>query len=221
MSRPPSLIIDLDGTLVDSAPLIAGIINRMLTDRGVRRTVAASDARAFLTQGGSQLVTALLGDDLDNLDRDLADFRNRYAALETPADCLFPGVGEGLATLSDLGVQMAICSNKPQSLCDKIVADLALGQHFDAVVGSTDSLPLKPAPVLAQRALDLLGTETRECLYVGDSEVDRLTAANAGIGFLFVTYGYAEPGQPIEALAHFDRFDQLAPYVAALERQVA
>lgn len=221
MSRPPSLIIDLDGTLVDSAPLIAGIINRMLADRGVPGTVAATDARAFLTQGGSQLVTALLGDDLDNLDRDLADFRTRYAAQATPDDCLFPGVREGLASLSDLGVRMAICSNKPQSLCDKVVADLALGQHFDAVVGSIDSLPLKPAPALAQRALDLLGTDAHDCLYVGDSEVDHRTAANAGIGFLFVTYGYAEPGQSIAALAHFDRFEQLAPYVAALERQVA
>lgn len=221
MSRPPSLIIDLDGTLVDSAPLIANIINRMLADRGALRTVAATKARAFLTRGGSQLVAALLGDDLDHLDRDLADFRTRYAALETPADCLFPGVRDGLAALSGMGVQMAICSNKPQSLCDKIVAELGLADVFDAVVGSSDSLPLKPAPALARRALDLLGSRASDCLYVGDSDVDRQTAANAGIGFLFVNYGYAEPGQPIDALAHFDRFDQLAPYVAALERHVA
>ncbi len=60
--RPPSLIIDLDGTLVDSAPLIAGIINQMLAERGVQHAVAATDARVFLTQGGSQLVAALLGD---------------------------------------------------------------------------------------------------------------------------------------------------------------
>ena len=78
--RPPSLIIDLDGTLVDSAPLIAGIINQMLADRCSPRTVAPADARAFLTQGGSHLVTALLGPDLVDLDSDLADFRTRYAS---------------------------------------------------------------------------------------------------------------------------------------------
>ncbi len=221
MSQPPSLIIDLDGTLVDSAPLIAGIINQMLADRGASRLVAANEARAYLTQGGSQLVTALLGDDLENLDDDLADFRTRYAALDTPTECLFPGVRDGLAALSALGVRMAICSNKPQSLCDKIIDDLHLRQHFDAIVGSTDALPLKPAPDLALRALELLGTSAADCLYVGDSDVDRRTAANADIGFLFVTYGYAEPGTPIDALARFDRFDQLAPFVAASQRRVA
>ncbi len=215
MTKPPSLIIDLDGTLVDSAPLIAGIINRMLADRGVDRSTSPEAARAYLTQGGSQLVTALLGDDLDELESDLAKFRSHYAALATPDDCLFPGVREGLATLSGLGVRMAICSNKPQSLCDKIVADLDLGRHFDAVVGSIDSLPLKPAPDLALRALDALGASPAACRYVGDSDVDRQTAANAGIDFLFVTYGYAEQGRPIEALARFDRFDQIALYLAA------
>lgn len=215
MSKPQSLIIDLDGTLVDSAPLIAGIINRMLAERGVERVTTPQAARAYLTQGGSQLVTALLGDDLDDLVRDLAIFRTHYAALATPSDCLFPGVRDGLAALSADGVQMAICSNKPQSLCDKIVADLDLGRHFVAVVGSIDSLPLKPAPDLAFRALDALGATPADCLYVGDSDVDRQTAANAGIGFLFVTYGYAEEGRPIETLAHFDRFDQIVAYLAA------
>ena len=215
MTTPPSLIIDLDGTLVDSAPLIAGIINRMLADRNARRTVTAADARAWLTQGGSQLVTALLGSDLDDMESDLAEFRARYAALDTPVDCLFPGVRDGLAALSEMGVAMAICSNKPQGLCDKIVADLDLGRHFATVVGSIDHLPLKPNPALAFRALDALGATASTCHYVGDSDVDRRTAANAGIGFLFVTYGYAEEDRPIDALARFDRFDQLVPFIAA------
>ena len=215
MSKPPSLIIDLDGTLVDSAPLIAGIINAMLAERGVSRLVAPEAARTYLTQGGSQLVSALLGDDLVDLTHDLTDFRTRYAALATPDDCLVPGVRDGLAAMSASGVRMAICSNKPQSLCDKIVADLDLRHHFDALVGSTDSLPLKPAPDLALRALDQLGATAAACLYVGDSDVDCRTAANAGIGFLLVTYGYAEPGRPIDALARFDRFDQLASYIGA------
>ena len=221
MNGPPSLIVDLDGTLIDSAPLIAGIVNRMLADRGVSRIVEPAEARAYLTQGGSQLVTALLGSNLVDLTDDLADFRTRYAVLDTPAECLFPGVRGGLLALSDLGVRMAICSNKPQPLCDKIVAELGLADHFAAIVGSLDTLPLKPAPALALRALAQLGTAAADCLYVGDSDVDRQTAASAGIGFLFVTYGYAESDQQIDALARFNRFDQLAPYIAANERRVA
>lgn len=209
-----NIIFDLDGTLVDSAPLIAEIINEMLRERGSHRVVAASEAQAYLTKGGAQLVTALLGSASDEIADDLARFRSLYVARPTPAECLFPGVGDGLRALSQLGVRMAICSNKPQELCDKIAADLTLGAHCAVVVGSVAGVPLKPAADLAQLALAQLGAAPGECLFVGDSEVDHQTAANAGIPFLFVTYGYAEPGATIDALARFDRFDELVRFVA-------
>ena len=135
-------------------------------------------------------------------------------ARPTPAECLFPGVSDGLRALLRLGIRVAICSNKPQSLCDKIVADLALTSYCPIVVGSLAGVPLKPAADLAQLALAQLGAAPGECLFVGDSEVDRQTAVNAGIPFLFVTYGYAEPGATIDALARFDRFDELVRFVS-------
>jgi phosphoglycolate phosphatase len=212
-SGSPSLIVDLDGTLVDSAPLIAGIIDTMLVERGSDRRVAAADARDYLTRGGAQLVTALLGSEPADLAADLAEFRARYAALQTPVGCLFPGVVEGLTALSAQGVRMAICSNKPQHLCEKIIADLALERHFEATVGSIDGVALKPAPDLALRALKQLSGTPQNCLYVGDSDVDCKTARNAGIEFLFVNYGYAEPGVTIRSARQFDRFDHIVPFV--------
>lgn len=222
-----SIIFDLDGTLVDSAPLIAEIINQMLCERGSSRIVEASDARAYLTRGGAQLVTELLGSTNDQLACDLDRFRALYVARPTPPECLFDGVLDGLDALSRLGVRMAICSNKPQALCDKIVADLALTPYCPIVVGSVAGIPLKPAPDLALLALARLGDSPEDCLYVGDSGVDRQTAANASIPFLFVTYGYAEPGVAIDALARFDRFDDLVRFVsdgqdiASAQRRVA
>ena len=109
---------------------------------------------------------------------------------------------------------MAICSNKPQALCDKIVADLSMNVHCAIVVGSVAGVPLKPAPDLARLALAKLGAVPEECLYVGDSGVDRQTAENAGVPFLFVTYGYAEPGVAIDARARFDCFDDLVRFVS-------
>ena len=220
-----AIIFDLDGTLIDSAPLCAAIINEILHERGSPRVVSAADARAYLTQGGAQLVTALLGSVGDEARHDLAAFRDRYAARPTPADCLFPGVRHGLSALSRSGVRIAICSNKPQQLCAKIVADLAI--DCAVVVGSVPGVPLKPAPDLARLALEKLGADPSACLYVGDSDVDRRTAKNAGIPFLFVTYGYAEPGVAIEALERFDRFDELVSFATqrcerpAIRRRVA
>ena len=208
-----NIIFDLDGTLVDSAQLCAEILTEMLAERGFDRVLATTDARSYLTKGGTQLVTAFLGSDGDKIESDLAEFRARYAARRTPADCLYPGVAEGLSALSQLGLKMAICSNKPQALCEKIIADLELGRHCPIVVGSADGVPLKPAAALALMALERLGAAPVDCFYVGDSEVDSRTAANAGIAFLFATWGYAETGGNIEALARFNRFHDVVRYV--------
>lgn len=215
-SAPKPIIFDLDGTLVDSAPLCAGIINDMLRERGCSRQVTAANARLVLTKGGSQLVAALLGGESRGTDLEVAEFRSRYAARPTPSDCLFPGVSDGLRELAKLGVRMAICSNKPQPLCEKIASDLGLAAHFAAIVGSMPGQALKPAADLARLALTGLDAAPEDCLFVGDSEVDQQTACAAGIPFVFVTYGYAEPGFAGDGLARLDHFDQLVRFAAEL-----
>ena len=187
MTAAVDIIFDLDGTLVDSAPHIAAILSEV-----AGREIHASQTRQYLTQGGEQLVSALLGD--ANLDQNLVKFRKLYHSAPTP-DCLYPGVRDGLARLVAAGRTMAICSNKPQILCEKIVADLAL-DHFAVVLGSA----CKPCTIPLGAAL-----------YVGDSKVDQETAALSGIPFIFVTYGYAEPGFSCPA-SQFDRFDDLVHF---------
>jgi phosphoglycolate phosphatase len=218
---PRPIIFDLDGTLVDSAPLCAAIINEMLAERGSTRVVAALDARRFLTKGGIQLVTALLGSEAHEAQAEVVEFRARYASRPTPQDCLFPGVAEGLDALSQLGVSMAICSNKPKQLCEKIVAELGIASHFAVVAGSVPDLPLKPAADLAHRALAGLGAPAADCLFLGDSEVDLLTAAAAGVPFAFVTYGYAEPGFTAGDFPHFDEFAEFVRFASPPLSQVA
>ena len=210
---PRAVIFDLDGTLVDSAPHCAALVNAMLDERDAAHRVTAQEARQFLTRGGKDLVSALMGDASGDIDTDVADFRRRYASIPTPETSLFDDVRSGLDRLLDAGVKMAICSNKPQALCEKIVADLGLGGHFDAVVGSADGTALKPDPALAQRALDGVGGDRSATLYVGDSDVDRRTAAAVGLPFLFVTYGYAEPDVVIDSHERFDGFDALVDYL--------
>ena len=188
MPAAVDIIFDLDGTLVDSATHIAAILSDV-----AGREIKASDARQYLTLGGGQLVSALLGD--TNLDQNLAKFREIYVAAPTP-DCLYPGVREGLDRLRDAGRTMALCSNKPQILCEKTVADLGLEQ-FAVVLGSAG----KPCVIPLTAAL-----------YVGDSKVDQHTAALSGIPFVFVTYGYAEPGFTTDVIS-FDNFPEIVDHI--------
>ena len=208
-----NIIFDLDGTLVDTAPHCAGIINAMLSERGSPRSVSAGDARIHLTRGGHQLVAALLGEECGEIATELADFRARYVALPTPQDCLFPGVKDALVELAGLGIGLAVCSNKPQHLCEKTIGELGLGEAISVIAGSRADRALKPAPDLALLALSALGAEPGDCLYVGDSEVDLLTARAAGLPFLFVAYGYAEPGWSPAGLATIDRFEDVVGLV--------
>ncbi|MCY7281439.1 MAG: HAD hydrolase-like protein [Sphingomonas bacterium] len=187
MTVAVDIIFDLDGTLVDSAPHIAAILTQV-----AGREIHASQTRQYLTKGGEQLISALLGD--ESLDENLARFRELYISHPTP-DCLYSGVRDGLDRLASAGRKMAICSNKPQILCDKIVADLGLG-HFSAIIGGAR----KPSPQ------PLTAT-----LYVGDSIVDYDTAALSKIPFAFVTYGYADPGFNTDS-PQFDTFADVVDF---------
>ena len=187
MPQTVDIIFDLDGTLVDSAPHIAAILSDV-----AGLPIQASEARQYLTQSGEQLVSALLGD--DNLDQNLSEFRRLYLSLPTP-NCLYPGVREGLDRLASSGRTMALCSNKPQILCEKVVADLGL-DYFASVLGSA----CKPCIIPLTAAL-----------HVGDSKVDQETAAVTGIPFAFVTYGYAEPGFTTEAPS-FNTFTEVVDF---------
>lgn len=188
MPAAVDIIFDLDGTLVDSATHIAAILSDV-----AGREIEASDARQYLTMGGEQLVSALLG--AADLDQNLARFRETYLSLPTP-DCLYPGVRDGLDRLRKAGRSMALCSNKPQILCEKTVLDLGL-DHFAFILGS--ACKPKKIPLTASH-------------YVGDSKVDQVTAALSGIPFIFVTYGYFEPGFVTDAQS-VDTFAQVVDHI--------
>lgn len=188
------VIFDLDGTLVDSCGLCVGILTAMLRDRGSDHTIDVNFARPFMSHGGERMIAALLGPACGNAAAELADFRTRYEVTTTPVQALFAGVGESLASLRDAGVRMAICSNKPQNLCEQVLEDTGLTHFFDVVVGRRPGLQPKPAMDLLEVTLDELGANPEGCLFVGDSALDKAVADAASIPFIFLSYGYAEAG---------------------------
>src|SRR5262245_38496163 len=112
------LIFDLDGTLVDSAPVIVAVLNEMLAERGSESRMDVGKVQPWLSHGGAELIATMLGLEGDDIAVALADFRARYAARETPAECVFDGVRTGLRELAAAGFTLAICSNKPDYLCE-------------------------------------------------------------------------------------------------------
>lgn len=212
------VIFDLDGTLVDSARQCIGIVDAMLADRGSDRRVDPVAARVHMSSGGQHLVAALLGAECGDPVEELADFRRRYQASPTPPEALFDGVARGVAALHEKGLSLAICSNKPQHLCEKVLADTALAPYFSAIVGERQGLRPKPAPDLLQAALEAIGSDGSHCAYVGDSELDHDVALAASIDFCFMTYGYAAPAWTPQAGESFGDFDALT---AAILQKIA
>lgn len=148
----------------------------------------------------------------DDAVADLAEFRARYAEYQTPVSSLFPGVATGIASLHAMGHVLAVCSNKPQHLCERVLADVGLARRFERIIGGTPARAPKPAPDLIALTLSQLDIDAADCCYIGDSELDHQAAAAAGVRFAFVCYGYADPHwRPIDC-PMFDRFGGVVDY---------
>jgi phosphoglycolate phosphatase len=187
----PALIFDLDGTLVDSCAICVEILSDMLRARGSSHAIDPIAARPWMSVGGARMVAALLGPDCGDPDAEIAEFRRLYAVKKTSADTLFAHVATGLQRLAQAGHALAICSNKPQNLVDNVLRDTGLAPLFTSIVGQRPGLRAKPAPDMLNAVLAELDAAPDQGLFIGDSEIDHQVAQEAGMGFLFVTYGYA------------------------------
>lgn len=201
-----NIVFDLDGTLIDSAKLTGAIIDRMLADRGADTQADRALIRRMDAVGGEAMIAAVLGPYSAAPKLEIEEFRAIHRTIDVPQDLPFPGVREALERLDTAGIGMAICSNKPQFLCDKILGDLRLAQHFKVIVGSAPDRARKPHPESALLALEGLAATANGTLYCGDSGIDLATARAAGLNAALVAWGYGtaealalEPGTPVFA----------------------
>jgi phosphoglycolate phosphatase len=191
LSFPYSLVIfDLDGTLVDSAPAIARAVNRTLTDWKLRNYDLAQ-ITGWIGEGSRQLITYAMraaGSDAD-IDAVMPGFLEHYGETALEAQP-YPGVEDTLAALHGQGVKLAVCTNKPEQFVRPLLQARGLLQYFDGILGG-DTLPeRKPSGVPLLHLCAQAGVEPRDALMVGDSEIDALSAHNAGVPLVLVRYGY-------------------------------
>lgn len=184
-----AVIFDLDGTLIDSAIVILGIINKIRAERG-HPNATMDEVRPHLSKGGRALVANSLGKAQLHSDEDLTLFRQYYAECAQDKSIVYEGVFEVLRGLREMGVRLGVCTNKPRRLCEKALYQTGLGSFFTSVVVAGEELPSKPDPTAYKICCEELGVPSASTLLVGDSEIDRDTARAAGAQFVLVSYGY-------------------------------
>lgn len=215
-SRPGALLLDLDGTLVDSAPDLAGALNQLRAEQGLA-ALALDDVKAMVGDGVAKLVERGLPPtaapaEFDRLvARYVALYHERQTALTRP----FPGVVETLRALNAAGWRLAVCTNKPEAPSREILAAFGLDGLIAAVGGGDSFAERKPAAGHLLATLARMAAPPEAAVMVGDSPNDVLSARRAGLPVIVVGYGYSRvPPAELGADAVIERFAELP---AALE----
>lgn len=195
--RARAVVIDLDGTLLDTAADLAAAVNRMLRDLG-RDMLPEATVAAYVGKGAEVLVHRALGGGLDARVDAALHARGHDAFLRHYRDTngrharAYDGVREGLDAMRAKGLRLACVTNKPQAFADPLLERCGLRAAFELVLGG-DALPAKkPDPMPLLHAARHLGAAPAEVVAIGDSVNDALAARAAGMTVLVVPYGYNE-----------------------------
>ncbi|MFT4509378.1 phosphoglycolate phosphatase [Caballeronia sp. 15711] len=214
-------IIDLDGTMVDTADDFVAALNGMLARFGTKAT-DRDEVIGYIGKGSENLIRCVLAVRFSALeastkfDDAIAIYQTEYARINGQHSSLFPEVTEGLKALRDLGLPLACVTNKPHRFAVELLTKFGLAEYFKVVLGG-DSVPQKkpdPTPMLiACERLDVL---PREAVAIGDSENDALAGRAAGMATLTVPYGYNH-GKPV----HLVKSDGIVSSLLAAAQAIA
>lgn len=217
--RPVKMVlIDVDGTLVDSVPDLAYCVDKMMQQLELPQRGEAS-VRNWVGNGVERLVRRALTDSLDGepeqalFDKAYPIFLELYADNTSKRSLLYPGVREGIDYLKASGYELGCVTNKAAQFTEPLLKDLGIYDEFRIVV-SGDTLPQKkpdPAPLL--HAAEFFGVAAEDALMLGDSVSDVKAARAAGFQIICMSYGYnhgqdireAKPDAVIDSMAELPK----------------
>ena len=222
-TQPLTLVFDLDGTLVDTAPDLIAATNHVL-DRLGRPLSSDALLRPQVGHGALAMIRAGIGEEAATwneeklyplFDAFIAYYTANISALSRP----FPGLIAALDRAQAAGHTFAVCTNKQERLARQLLAELGLEHRFAAIAGRDTFAVYKPDPGhLTGTIAQARGTPARSVM-VGDSGVDVATAKAAGIPVIAVSFGYSEPAvasfDPDALIHHYDDFDAALARVRA------
>lgn len=195
-----AVIFDLDGTLLDTLEDLADSGNAVLEARGFP-THPTDAYRTFIGNGMMNLVRDIfpeghrpaLGEETDTV---LAEYRDAYGERWQNTTVIFPGISSLLDELTNQAIPIGVLSNKAHDFTVKCVEAFLSAWKWDVVLGAREGVPKKPDPAGAVEAAGILGLMPENCFYIGDSDVDMMTAVNSGMYAVGVSWGF----RPIEEL---------------------
>jgi phosphoglycolate phosphatase len=210
------ILIDLDGTLIDSVPDLAFCVDAMMTELGLPVRGEAA-VRNWVGNGVERLVQRALCNDLDGqpdaalFERALPVFMRLYQENTSQRSCLYPGVREGLDYLKASGYPLGCVTNKAERFTLPLLRDKGILDRFELVVSGDTLEKKKPDPMPLLYAAERFGVAPADSLMVGDSRSDVKAARAAGFRIVCMTYGYNHGADIREEHPNvvLDRLDQL------------
>lgn len=186
-----TVLFDLDGTLLDTAPDLTHALNQTLVRHG-KAPVTLERLREVVSLGSPGMIGLGFGIPKTHPDythlRD--EFRSEYENTISDHTVLFPGMAQVLDTLEADNIAWGIVTNKPHHLAEKLLAQLGLLERAHCLVGAGITKNIKPDPEQLLYACDLLKTSPEACVYIGDAQSDIEAAQRAEMTSIVALYGY-------------------------------
>jgi phosphoglycolate phosphatase len=205
-----TLLLDLDGTLVDSVPDLAAALNRLLGARGLA-PLSRAEVAVMVGDGVAKLVERAFAargrlPDPGAMAEYSADY-GAHAAVETRP---YPGVADALRALAEEGWRLAVCTNKPEAAARSVLSAVGLARYF-AAIGGGDSFPVrKPDPAHLLATLKAAGGDPAQAVMTGDHANDVAAARGAGVPCVFAAWGYGPLAMAEGAAAVAHDFPEMA-----------
>lgn len=195
IKKPKMVLIDVDGTLVDSVPDLAYCVDEMLKQLDMPPHGEA-EVRHWVGNGVERLVRRALIGQLDG-EPDEALFETAYPIFldlykenTSTRSCLYPGVQEGLNYLKESGYRLGCVTNKAEAFTHPLLKDLGIFEYFESIVSGDTLEKKKPDPLPLLYSAEKLGVSAEDSLMLGDSISDVKAARAAGFEIICMSYGY-------------------------------
>lgn len=217
--RDLTLVFDLDGTLVDTAPDLIASTNHVLDHLGLP-PIDADSLRPWVGHGARHMIEKAIGPAGENLTQDQRDallerYLDYYGRNIAVGSRPFEGAVPALEKFQRAGARLAVCTNKNERMSKLLLDALDLSRYFAAVAGRDTLSAAKPHPDALLGTIRMAGGDPMRAIMIGDSGIDVATAKAAGVPVIGVSFGYTET--PVHEFAP----DAVIDHYRELERAIA
>ncbi len=208
-----SIIFDLDGTIIDSGPDLLDSLNFVLNKKklpsisnNVIGNLVGGGASAMIKKGYDYLGKKIGDDEVAELVEVFLEYYFKNCSKKTK---IYSGIQNFIIDMKKKDLKIGLCTNKKQYLTEKILEALKINNYFDAIVGSSVNIKLKPDTEMLEICLNKLNSEPRNSIMIGDSENDIIPANKLNMTSIFVNYGYGQLKNEIQPDFKINRIDSL------------